>query len=102
EGVLQDMHWAGDYIGYFQSYALGNIYTGQILQAMHEDIPDMDARMARGDLQPVYAWMQDKIWQHGCCYTAGELMHRLTGTGLDAQPFLTYLERTYGALYGIS
>lgn len=29
-------------------------------------------------------------------------MHRLTGTGLDAQPFLDYLERTYGALYGIS
>ena len=26
EGVLQDMHWAGDYIGYFQSYALGNIF----------------------------------------------------------------------------
>lgn len=102
EGVLQDMHWAGDYIGYFQSYALGNIYTGQILQAMQGDIPDMDARMARGDLQPIYAWMQDKIWQYGCCYTAGELMHRLTGTGLDAQPFLTYLERTYGALYGIS
>lgn len=25
EGILQDMHWAGDYIGYFQSYALGNI-----------------------------------------------------------------------------
>ena len=24
------MHWAGDYIGYFQSYALGNIYDGQI------------------------------------------------------------------------
>ncbi len=23
EGILQDMHWAGDYIGYFQSYAPG-------------------------------------------------------------------------------
>lgn len=60
EGVLQDMHWAGDYIGYFQSYALGNIYTGQILQAMHKDILDMDACMARGDLQPIYTWMQAK------------------------------------------
>lgn len=102
EGVLQDMHWAGDYIGYFQSYALGNIYTGQILQAMEKDIPDMEARMERGELGAIYDWMQDKIWQHGCCYMAGELMHRLTGTGLDAQPFLTYLERTYGTLYGIA
>ena len=24
QGILQDMHWAGDYIGYFQSYALGD------------------------------------------------------------------------------
>lgn len=101
EGVLQDMHWAGDYIGYFQSYALGNIYTGQILQAMQKDIPDLDAQLARGQLQAVYQWMQQHIWQYGCCYTAGELMHRLTGKGLDAQPFLDYLEQTYGPLYGI-
>src|SRR5699024_1968528 len=84
EGVLQDMHWAGDYIGYFQSYALGNIYDGQILAAMQRDLPDMPARLAQGDVGCIAAWMDEHIWQYGCCYTAGEMVRRLTGGGLDA------------------
>ena len=95
EGVLQDMHWAGDYIGYFQSYALGNIYDGQILDAMKKDIPDMEARLARGDVGSISQWMEEKIWQYGCCYTADEMIRKLTGKGLDAEPFLRYLEQIY-------
>ena len=96
EGVLQDMHWAGDYIGYFQSYALGNIYDGQILEAVKRDIPDMEEQMRQGRIQPVTEWMEENIWRHGCCLTAGEMIRRLTGRGLDAKPFLKYLENIYG------
>ena len=95
EGVLQDMHWAGDYIGYFQSYALGNIYDGQILKAMEKDIPDMEDLLREGKLSPITKWMEDKIWQYGCCYTAGEMVEKLTGSRLDAAPFLEYLRRKY-------
>ncbi len=102
EGVLQDMHWAGDYIGYFQSYALGNIYDGQILAAMQRDLPDMPARLAQGDVGCIAVWMDEHIWQYGCCYTAGEMVRRLTGGGLDAQPFLDYLDQTYSAVYGLA
>lgn len=101
EGVLQDMHWAGDYIGYFQSYALGNIYDGQILEAMRKDLPDMEACMARGDIAPITAWMEEKIWRYGCCYTAGEMIRKITGGGLDARPFLSYLKETYEKIYEI-
>lgn len=99
EGVLQDMHWAGDYIGYFQSYALGNIYDGQILEAMKKDLPDMDKQIASGNIFPVTKWMEEHIWQYGCCYTAGEMIRKLTGGGLDAAPFLRYLESTYEKVY---
>ena len=33
EGVMQDTHWASGLYGYFPSYALGNIYDGQIVAA---------------------------------------------------------------------
>ncbi|MGL5573873.1 MAG: carboxypeptidase M32, partial [Cetobacterium sp.] len=38
EGVLQDVHWSCGLIGYFPSYALGNVYSLQILNAMKKDI----------------------------------------------------------------
>ena len=99
QGVLQDMHWAGDYIGYFQSYALGNIYDGQFREAMLKDIPEVFSDLRRGDFSRIDSWMRDHIWQYGCCFTSGELMQRLCGTRLDASGFVRYLEEKYGKIY---
>lgn len=99
EGVLQDMHWAGDYIGYFQSYALGNLYGGQILEAVRREVPDLDADLARGSFDRLNAWLDENVRQYGCCYTAGQLAKKLSGKSLDAQPFLKYLNDKYSALY---
>lgn len=46
--------------------------------------------------------MSQHIWQWGCCFTAGELVQRVTGSALDAKPFLRYLDRKYSALYGLA
>ena len=102
QGVLQDMHWAGDYIGYFQSYALGNIYDGQILEALERDMPAWQEEIRQGNFAPLNGWMGEHIWQWGCCFTAGELVQRVTGSALDAKPFLRYLDRKYSALYGLA
>ena len=102
QGVLQDMHWAGDYIGYFQSYALGNIYDGQILAALERDLPAWQEEIRQGNFAPLNGWMGEHIWQWGCCFTAGELVQRVTGSALDAKPFLRYLDRKYSALYGLA
>lgn len=101
-GVLQDMHWAGDYIGYFQSYALGNIYDGQILQALERDKPDWQEDIRRGKFGPLNDWMRENIWSHGCCLTAGELVKQITGSSLDARPFLKYLDEKYSPIYGLA
>lgn len=101
QGVLQDMHWAGDYIGYFQSYALGNIYDGQILQALERDKPNWREDIRQGKFGPLNDWMRENIWSHGCCLTAGELAKRITGSSLDARPFLNYLGQKYAPIYGL-
>lgn len=45
EGVLQDVHWASGYVGYFPSYVLGDMYTAQIFDALLADVPDALARL---------------------------------------------------------
>lgn len=101
EGVLQDMHWAGDYIGYFQSYALGNIYGGQMLRVLRRDIPDLDRQIEQGQFHKLNQWLDQNIRQYGCCYTAGELIEKVSGSSLDARPYLAYLEQKYSGLYSL-
>lgn len=101
EGVLQDMHWAGDYIGYFQSYALGNIYCGQLREAILKDIPDLDNQLRQCNLRKLNKWLDENVRQYGCCFTAGEMAERITGKRLDAKPFLNYLREKYKSIYNL-
>jgi len=38
-GVMQDVHWSMGAVGYFPSYALGNLYAAQFLNKVFEDHP---------------------------------------------------------------
>lgn len=99
EGVLQDMHWAGDFIGYFQSYALGNIYDGQILNAILRDIPNFYSRIENGDFNSISDWFTKNIYCYSNCLTAEEIMKKLTGETLNADSFLKYLNDKYSKIY---
>ena len=101
EGVLQDMHWAGDYIGYFQSYALGNIYCGQLREAILRDIPNFDHQLRQGSFKDLNCWLDANVRQYGCCFTAGQMAEHITGKSLDAKPFLKYLEEKYSIIYNL-
>ena len=48
-GVLQDMHWAGGHIGYFSTYALGNVISVQIWETLLADLPDVHAQFEQGE-----------------------------------------------------
>ena len=37
-GVLQDCHWYSGLFGYFPSYTLGNIYSGQFLSQIEKEL----------------------------------------------------------------
>lgn len=102
EGILQDMHWAGNYIGYFQSYVLGNIYDGQIFEVLRKEYPNMYNDIKKGDFFTLNNWMVENIYQYGCSYTSTELIQRLSKSKLDAKPFLSYLKNKYSDLYSMN
>lgn len=101
EGVLQDVHWSWGGFGYFPSYALGNLMAAQLWEAALRDEPDLPSRIAAGDLAGVLAWMRDHVHRHGARYEPLELIRRATGSELSPDPFLRYLRRKYGELYGL-
>lgn len=99
EGLLQDVHWSFGAIGYFPTYSLGNIVGAQFFEAMRSSLGNIDDLMQRGDFTPILNWLRENIHQYGSMKTAGELLRDITGAGLDAKPFLTYLEKKYSEIY---
>ncbi len=100
-GVLQDIHWSGGAIGYFPTYALGNVYGLQFTSRMRTDIPAMDNLLRQGDLVPVKAWLDEHIHSVGRSRTPGELCEEVTGEPMSAQPFIDYLTRKYTDIYDL-
>ncbi len=100
EGVMQDTHWANGYFGYFPSYTLGNIYSGQMLAKVQQDIPDWGRQLADGKLEAIKSWLVKNVQSRGNLYDPAELMKTVTGKELDAGPYLKYLKEKYSELYG--
>jgi carboxypeptidase Taq len=99
EGVMQDTHWASGYYGYFPSYALGNIYSGQLLVALEKDIQDWRSQLSQGNLKDIKAWLVKNVHSCGNLYDPADLIQRITGKKLKAKPYLEYLGEKYSKLY---
>jgi len=98
-GVLQDVHWSGGGIGYFPTYALGNVISLQIWAAVRDAIPDLDEQMEAGELVTLSAWLRDNLYSLGRKLTPKETIERLTGSPtIDPQPYLAYLREKLAAL----
>jgi carboxypeptidase Taq len=101
EGILQDTHWSGGDFGYFPSYALGNLYGAQFLHTMKKDMPDLEQRIASGDLMCVNDWLKEHVHRFGAVYLPEELIRKVTGEPLTAKYFIDYLNGKYRDAYGL-
>ncbi len=97
-GCLQDSHWSGGMMGYFPSYALGSAYGPQMLSKMEEDLGDIWADVAKGDLSRVTLWLKEKIHTHASFIKPGELFKQVCGE-FDAKFYTDYLTEKYTKLY---
>ena len=93
EGVMQDVHWSDGSIGYFPSYALGNLYGAQILHKMKQDI-DVDQFVREGKFDQIILWLKEKDfaydWMDPNIY-----LKKVTGEELKVDYFLDYLREKY-------
>ncbi|HWF73433.1 MAG TPA: carboxypeptidase M32 [Solirubrobacteraceae bacterium] len=100
-GVLQDVHWAAGLIGYFPTYAIGNLVAGQFWERVRNDLPDLDAQASAGELWALREWLREHVHRHGSKWGAAELVERVTGAPIAVPPFMTYLKAKVASVYGV-
>jgi carboxypeptidase Taq len=99
DGVLQDVHWAAGSFGYFPTYALGNIIAGQLWDAVGADLPDLEQRIAAGDLGALRDRLGERLYRHGGKFTPAEMIERSVGGPFDVGPYLGQLRAKLGEVY---
>ncbi len=99
KGVLQDVHWSAGLIGYFPTYALGNLVASQLWAKIEEDIPDLERKIEEGQFSDLLGWLRENVHRHSAKFEPMELLNRITGRGLTAAPYLRYLRDKFGEIY---
>ena len=95
DGCMQDIHWTDGAFGYFPTYTLGAMYAAQLFQALKRVLPQLDDQIARGELQPIFNWFSQTIWQHGGRFPTTQLIAQASGAALQPLHFRRHLERRY-------
>ena len=101
QGVLQDIHWSAWMIGYFSTYALGNLVSAQLWERINQDIPDLPEQIRQGKFDSLLGWLRENIHRHGAKYEPQELVQCVTGSKIDPAPYIHYLKAKLGKVYGL-
>jgi carboxypeptidase Taq len=95
DGSMQDIHWPGGAFGYFPSYTLGAMYAAQYFATIRKAHPNIDQKIAKGELAPIFDWLRDNIWSKASELETDELVTRATGESLDPKHFRAHLAARY-------
>lgn len=98
-GVLQDVHWSAGLIGYFPTYAIGNLISVQLWEKIREEITDIDDKISNGEFNDLLDWLRKNVHQYGSKFEPQELIHKITGSQIDAKPYIRYLQSKYNDIY---
>lgn len=101
QGVLQDIHWSYGSIGYFSTYALGNLISAQLWEKINKDIRGLEDQIRKGKFDELLDWLRTNIHRHGRKYKPQDLIEKVTGSRITSQPYLRYLTRKYSEIYGL-
>ncbi len=100
-GVLQDVHWTSGFGAVFAGYTIGNVSAVQLYEKALEEYPDLPNQFARGEFSNLLGWMNRNVHAHGAKFTPQELLERVTGRPLDAEPYLRYIRTKFEDIYGL-
>lgn len=100
-GCLQDVHWSAGLIGYFPTYALGNMYAAHFFNAAEKELGNISQLIQKGEFAPLKNWLNRNIHQRGKLYRANRLVEVVTGETLSHKPLISQLQNKYHELYNL-
>ena len=101
DGVLQDVHWSYGSLGYFPSYALGNLVSNQLWEKINQDIPNLPGQIREGNFAELLVWLRENVHRYGSKFKPQYLVKKIVGTTISPEPYLKYLNDKFGAIYGL-
>jgi len=101
QGCLQDVHWSFGGIGYFPTYALGNLAAAQFFDAARQAVPDLEEQFARGQFGGLLGWLRENVHRQGMRRRAPDLIETVTGKPLGHEALIAQLRSRFGPLYGL-
>ncbi len=100
-GVLQDIHWSYGSIGYFSTYALGNLISAQLWEKINLDVRGLDDQIRKGKFDALLNWLRENVHRHGRKYDPQVLIQRITGSKISPEPYIRYLTAKYSDIYAL-
>jgi carboxypeptidase Taq len=88
-------------MGYFPTYALGNLLSAQWWEKILVDIPTIESQIENGKFDELLAWLRLNIHRHGAKYEPQDLVKRVTGSKITPEPYMRYLTKKYSEIYGL-
>lgn len=95
DGCLQDVHWPSGAFGYFPLYTVGAMIAAQLYAQVLARVPDLHARIGRGEFEPLNSWLARNVWQWASFLSTNEILQRATGEPLEPRFFVEHLRRRY-------
>ena len=95
DGPLQDVHWPMGLFGYFPCYSMGAMYAAQWFASIEKAIPNVHNDIQNGNLQPIWEWLNENIWQKASFWPTDELAQQASGSELDLRYFKRHLYKRY-------
>ena len=82
---------------------LGSIAACQIWDKLKQDMPELEDQFARGEFMPLREWLREHLHRFGRKFTPTETLAKATGSAqLDIRPYVAYLTRKHGSIYGVA
>jgi carboxypeptidase Taq len=98
-GCMQDVHWAAGLFGYFPSYTIGNILAAGLWNKARNDVPDLDWRIASGNLSALLDWLRKNVHAYARRLSANQLSERICGAKLSHTTLISYIQDRYPILH---
>lgn len=98
-GCLQDVHWSVGAFAYFPTYAIGNMFAAQLMEAARAAIPELDEHLAAAHYAPLLSWLRTHVHRRGAQAPGVKIVEDATGRTPDASAFLRYVKAKMGPLY---
>lgn len=102
EGVLQDIHWAAGYVGYFPTYIVADLTAAQLAASIEKECGSLESLMETGNFAAITDWLRANIFCSGARYTAEELTLRATGEPLTSGYYMDYLRKKFSEVYNLT